>query len=187
MKAGPQIETWQRRSTAGLHASRGSLYRTVRSGRQDRSGVTTFPLKLLPRQCPLCGNRTIIGHGQRRKQAHDEVHDVIRIRRGRCPPCHKTSPSCPSGRRPTATTADLWAPLDPGMSVGRMPNNGLWKRLSVHQEARGQAPRRRPRRSRPRAESATLEGPPGACYSRSIDRSSAADPRGNRRRGHPAH
>jgi len=52
--------------------------------------VTTFPLDLLPRWCPFCGDRTIIGHGQRRKLAHDEVHDVIRVRRGRCPPCHKT-------------------------------------------------------------------------------------------------
>ncbi len=49
-----------------------------------------FPLNLLPRQCPVCGKRTITGHGQRRKQAHDEVHDVIHIRRGRCRPCHKT-------------------------------------------------------------------------------------------------
>ena len=52
--------------------------------------MTTFPLELLPRRCPLCGNQTIIGHGQRRKQAHDQVHGVIRIRRGRCPPCQKT-------------------------------------------------------------------------------------------------
>jgi hypothetical protein len=29
VKAGPQIETWQRRSVAGLHASRDSLYRTA--------------------------------------------------------------------------------------------------------------------------------------------------------------
>jgi hypothetical protein len=30
VKAGPQIETWQRRSVAGLHTSRDSLYRTAR-------------------------------------------------------------------------------------------------------------------------------------------------------------
>ena len=52
--------------------------------------MTTFSLDLLPRWCPLCGNRTIVGHGQRRKQAHDDVHEVIRIRRGRCPTCRKT-------------------------------------------------------------------------------------------------
>jgi hypothetical protein len=31
-----------------------------------------------------------MGHGQRRKQAHDQVHDVICIRRGLCRPCRKT-------------------------------------------------------------------------------------------------
>jgi len=52
--------------------------------------VTAIPLRLLPRRCPLCGNRTIIGHGRRRKQAHDQRHDWIWIRRGRCRPCRKT-------------------------------------------------------------------------------------------------
>ena len=52
--------------------------------------MTPFPLQLLPRWCPFCGKRTIIGHGQRRKQVHDDVHDVIAVRRGRCRPCHKT-------------------------------------------------------------------------------------------------
>jgi hypothetical protein len=52
--------------------------------------VTAFPLELLPRLCPLCGNLTIIGHGRRQKQAHDEVHEVIWIRRGLCRPCRKT-------------------------------------------------------------------------------------------------
>ena len=62
--------------------------------------MTTFPLALLPRRCPLCGNRTIIGHGQRCKQAHDDVHDFIRIRRGRCPPCHKTFTILPAWSPP---------------------------------------------------------------------------------------
>ena len=53
-------------------------------------GVTVFPLGLLPRLCPVCGERTIIGHGQRRKQAHDPLHDRIFIRRGLCRPCRKT-------------------------------------------------------------------------------------------------
>lgn len=42
------------------------------------------------RQCPDCSRDSIIGHGRRRKQAHDQTHDWIRIRRGRCPLCHKT-------------------------------------------------------------------------------------------------
>jgi hypothetical protein len=42
------------------------------------------------RRCPICSQDSIIGHGCRRKQAHDEHHDWIPIRRGRCRPCHKT-------------------------------------------------------------------------------------------------
>ena len=42
------------------------------------------------RQCPVCEHDSIIGHGRRRKQAHDEHHDWIDIRRGRCPDCGKT-------------------------------------------------------------------------------------------------
>src|SRR5258708_2837243 len=36
------------------------------------------------RQCPVCLRESIIGHGRRRKQAHDEDHDWIQIRRGLC-------------------------------------------------------------------------------------------------------
>jgi hypothetical protein len=42
------------------------------------------------RRCPVCARDSIIGHGRRRKQAHDEHHDWIGIRRGRCPGCGKT-------------------------------------------------------------------------------------------------
>jgi len=42
------------------------------------------------RQCPVCEHDSIIGHGRRRKQAHDEHHDWIDIRRGRCTGCGKT-------------------------------------------------------------------------------------------------
>ena len=52
--------------------------------------MTAFPLQLLPRRCPLCGDDTIIGHGRRRKQAHDPCHDWIWVRRGICHPCSKT-------------------------------------------------------------------------------------------------
>jgi hypothetical protein len=50
----------------------------------------------------LCGNETIIGHGQRRKQAHDQVHDVICIRRGRCRPCRKTFTILPTWSLPSS-------------------------------------------------------------------------------------
>jgi Domain of unknown function (DUF6431) len=42
------------------------------------------------RRCPACERDSIIGHGRRRKQAHDAHHDWIGIRRGRCPGCGKT-------------------------------------------------------------------------------------------------
>jgi len=87
--------------SGGLHASRDSLYRTARSGRQGRSGVTEIPLALLPRRCPLCGNRTIIGHGRRLKQAHDERHAQIWIRRGLCRPCQKTFTVLPDWSPPS--------------------------------------------------------------------------------------
>jgi hypothetical protein len=41
------------------------------------------------RRCPVCQLESIIGHGRRRK-AHDQHHDWIAIRRGRCPACRKT-------------------------------------------------------------------------------------------------
>jgi len=88
------------RSAAGLHASRDSLYRTARTARQGRSGVKVFPLALLPRRCPRCGEHTIIGHGQRRKQAHDEGYDWIWVRRGLCRPCGVTFTILPSWSPP---------------------------------------------------------------------------------------
>jgi hypothetical protein len=42
------------------------------------------------RRCPVCERDSIIGHGRRRKQAHDQHHDWIGIRRGLCPGCGKT-------------------------------------------------------------------------------------------------
>src|SRR5262249_33202342 len=46
--------------------------------------------EVILRRCPACKRDSIIGHGRRRKQAHDEHHDWIGIRRGRCPACGKT-------------------------------------------------------------------------------------------------
>jgi Domain of unknown function (DUF6431) len=69
---------------------------------QDKSdpGVMVFPLALLPRRCPRCGGHTIIGHGRRRKQAHDEHHDWIWLRRGLCRPCGVTFTILPSWSPP---------------------------------------------------------------------------------------
>ena len=46
--------------------------------------------KIILRRCPICKQDSIVGHGRRRKQAHDEHHDWIWIRRGRCVRCGTT-------------------------------------------------------------------------------------------------
>ncbi|HEY6371437.1 MAG TPA: DUF6431 domain-containing protein [Candidatus Sulfotelmatobacter sp.] len=48
----------------------------------------------------MCGNRTIVGHGRRRKQAHDQRHGWIWIRRGRCRPCRKAFTILPAWSPP---------------------------------------------------------------------------------------
>ena len=44
----------------------------------------------MPRGCPLCCRASIIGHGQRRKQAHDGQQECVWVRRGLCRLCGKT-------------------------------------------------------------------------------------------------
>jgi uncharacterized protein DUF6431 len=44
----------------------------------------------IPRQCPKCLKDSIVGHGRRFKQAHDENHDWIQVRRGICKSCNRT-------------------------------------------------------------------------------------------------
>ena len=46
--------------------------------------------KVILRHCPICVQDSIVGHGRRRKQAHDEHHEWIGIRRGLCNRCGKT-------------------------------------------------------------------------------------------------
>jgi Domain of unknown function (DUF6431) len=46
--------------------------------------------KIVLRLCPICKRDSIVGHGRRRKQAHDEHHDWIGIHRGRCADCGTT-------------------------------------------------------------------------------------------------
>jgi Domain of unknown function (DUF6431) len=47
-------------------------------------------LDRLPRWCPVCEAATIVGHGKRLRQAHDDLHAGLWIRRGRCRRCEKT-------------------------------------------------------------------------------------------------
>ena len=60
-----------------------------------------MPLHLLPRLCPLCQDDTIIGHGRRLRQAHDDQHDRIWVRRGICRPCGKTFTVLPDWLAPS--------------------------------------------------------------------------------------
>jgi hypothetical protein len=47
-------------------------------------------MQVILRHCPICSQDAIVGHGRRRKQAHDQHHDWIGIRRGLCSRCGKT-------------------------------------------------------------------------------------------------
>lgn len=58
------------------------------SGEECKPG--SFDTEWLPRQCPACGQIAIIGHGRRRRPAHDGIHDWIRVRRGFCKLCQRT-------------------------------------------------------------------------------------------------
>jgi hypothetical protein len=59
------------------------------------------PLALLPRLCPFCQDETIIGHGRRLRQAHDDRHERIWVRRGICRPCEKTFTVLPNWLAPS--------------------------------------------------------------------------------------
>jgi len=61
-----------------------------------------IPLDLLPRRCPVCQDDTIIGHGRRLRQAHDDRHERIWVRRGFCRPCNKTFTVLPDRLVPSA-------------------------------------------------------------------------------------
>jgi hypothetical protein len=61
-----------------------------------------IPLNLLPRLCPVCHGQSIIGHGRRRRQAHDDRRDFIWIRRGICHLCRSTFTVLPRSLAPSA-------------------------------------------------------------------------------------
>ena len=74
------------------------------------------------RRCPTCKRDSIIGDGCPNKQAHDEHHDWIKVRRGRCPGCgmtctflpllslpytsHVLASTCPYSRQLIRVTSD---------------------------------------------------------------------------------
>ena len=68
-----------------------SLYPTLRPAcTSSKPIVPASGVEVILRRCPVCARDSIIGHGRRRKQAHDEHHDWIGIRRGLCHGCGKT-------------------------------------------------------------------------------------------------
>ena len=83
------------------HQPRGSFCCALRDRKQLRTGVTEIPLQMLPRRCPYCGQGTIIGHGRRFKQAHDQRRQGIWIRRAICRPCQKTFTVLPDWSPPS--------------------------------------------------------------------------------------
>jgi hypothetical protein len=92
--------TWREDQRQAFTPARDSFYRTAVDGRQERAGVTEITLAQMPRCCPVCQQPSIIGHGRRRKQAHDGQHDWIWVRRGRCPLCKKTFTILPTWSPP---------------------------------------------------------------------------------------
>jgi hypothetical protein len=49
----------------------------------------------------MCRDETIIGHGQRLRQAHDDRQECMRVRRGICRPCRKTFTILPDWLAPS--------------------------------------------------------------------------------------
>jgi hypothetical protein len=76
--------------------------------------------QIIIRLCPICKRDSIVGHGRRRKQAHDEYHDWIGIRRGRCSICGKTFTFLPLFSLPY-TQFSLFARCQ-----------ALWRRIEEH-------------------------------------------------------
>jgi hypothetical protein len=61
-----------------------------------------YDTEWLPRRCPACRQISIIGHGRRRRQAHDRLRDWILVRRGVCKVCGSTLTVLPDGCVPGA-------------------------------------------------------------------------------------
>ena len=100
MKAGPQIETWQGRSAAAFTPA--VILFIALPEAKDNIDPGVIPLDRLPRRCPVCRNDTLIGHGRRSRQAHDEHLEQIWVRRGICHPCGKTFTILPNWLAPAA-------------------------------------------------------------------------------------
>ena len=68
---------------------------------KDNIDPGVIPLELLPRRCPVCQHDTIIGHGRRPRQGHDDRRACMWVRRGICQPCSKTFTILPDWLAPS--------------------------------------------------------------------------------------
>jgi hypothetical protein len=76
------------------------LFVTTPDADKPNGQLAGVGLRDLPRLCPGCQQPTIVGHGQRKRQAHDQYNDWIWVRRGRCRPCRITFTILPNGTVP---------------------------------------------------------------------------------------
>jgi hypothetical protein len=81
--------------------------------------------KVIVRRCPICEQDSVVGHGCRRKQAHDEHHDWIGIRRDLCNRCGKTFTFLPPS-----------SALRPSSLAARRSSGTSWKAVSWEDAAR---------------------------------------------------
>jgi len=88
---GPALEfgAWERPTSRTGPDGHDTVYLTFRRAVQPRIRLGRGA-DFIVRHCPICVQDSIVGHGRRRKQAHDEHHDWIGIRRGLCNRCGKT-------------------------------------------------------------------------------------------------
>lgn len=66
------------------------LFIALSSWNSKSGDFTHTDLDQIPRRCPDCQQESIVGHGRRRRQAHDGTHDWIWVRRGLCRLCRLT-------------------------------------------------------------------------------------------------
>ncbi len=66
---------------------------------KGKAAADQTDLEWLPRTCPRC-SAPVIGHGRREKQAHDQSHTQIQVRRGICKGCGKTITVLPAWSLP---------------------------------------------------------------------------------------
>ena len=79
------LNVWHERLPEFDYEAIGAKYKAMKHETMTEEESNVWErIQLLIRRCPACEHDSIIGHERRRKQAHDEHHDWIGIRRGRC-------------------------------------------------------------------------------------------------------